>query len=134
MKATWLLVVLGLVSMLVLDRKPADPRFAPPLAPSIKSGIYHVRSDGYDGAATLRRHGDGWLLASSVTPSGGTGSAQSLGIGFEQDGQLFIGWMLNGVPGVTVFKIEAGGKLTGEWIGGSGEKQTETLELLKELR
>lgn len=79
---------------------------------------------------TLERRGDGYTLTYRIG-----GQVSYVGTALRKGDQLSMGWISGGQVGVSVYKIEAGPKLTGEYtvLGGIGATVKESLTPWKKL-
>ncbi|WP_128080110.1 hypothetical protein [Roseicella frigidaeris] len=93
---------------------------AAPASAQIREGTYAVEGtnpDGstYDGQLLLRAGPAGsWLANWRV------GREQIIGLGLINGGVLAISFVIDGRPGVSVFEVDADGKLRGHWTTGGG--------------
>jgi hypothetical protein len=93
---------------------------AAPAAAQIREGAYGVEGtnpDGsnYDGEFLLRTGpGGAWVANWRVA------NENIMGLGLIQGGVLAVSFVVNGRPGVSVFEVEADGRLRGSWTTGGG--------------
>lgn len=91
-----------------------------PAAAQIREGVYDVEGtnpDGsnYEGQLLLRPGPAGsWIANWRVA------NEQIMGLGLIHGGVLAVSFVINGRPGVSVFEVEADGKLRGSWTTGGG--------------
>lgn len=108
---------------------PQPERIGPPRERpaeiEVVDGIYAYAGEDalkpYRGAGTLLRRDKCYILR---TTNG------VIGIGVRKGDTLSVGWQGGQV---CIFKIEANGKLTGEWANGDGQLYPEVWELLKRV-
>ncbi len=79
---------------------------------------------------TVERRGDGYTLTYRIE-----GNVAYIGTALRKGDQLSMGWISGGQVGVSVYKIEAGPKLVGEYtiLGGIGATVKETLTPWKKI-
>ncbi len=125
---------LGLVATLIagvvlLNTLPASPLTVnDPL-----EGIYSLSSKGYSGSATIRKHGDCYVMQTQIgqkNSKDGLAIEANKAVGLKRGDILSFGWTSAGTPGVSVYAIGKDGTLTGHWstLGGVMKAIPETLK------
>ena len=88
------------------------------------SGVYHCDGGTYKGIAIIRKNGKAYQMLWTI------GTETHYGVGLQEGNLLSASWWVSAdeAPGIVVYRIEGGGKLSGKYVSyPGGEPGNETM-------
>ena len=117
-------------TMMTLKKPRPDPKESVDIVGKYRSELTEANGKLLVTEALIEKHGDAYTLTYTLGDK-----TLFVGTGIRKGEQLSIGWVSAGQAGVSVYKIETGPKLVGEYtnLGGIGLKGKEVLTPWKKI-